>query len=53
MTVVVSNKHKKKQVQAMLKKLETNAKRFDAKKYFGKAKVKGDPLQIQQQLRNE
>jgi len=53
MKVEIKKKLNKKDVQSLLKKIKTEPKLFDAKKFFGQAKVKGDPLLIQQELRDE
>lgn len=53
MKVEVKKKLNKKEVDILLKKIKSTPKLFDAKKYFGKAKVKGDPLLIQLEMRDE
>ena len=53
MTVIVSKKLARKDIDDLLGKIKKKPRTFDAKKYFGKAKVKGDPLQVQQEMRDE
>ncbi len=53
MKVEIKKKLNKKEVGTLLRKIKKTPKLFDAKKYFGKAKVKGDPLLIQQEMRDE
>ncbi|MDB5193962.1 MAG: hypothetical protein JWQ96_3525 [Segetibacter sp.] len=52
MTVVVPNDLKKKEVQALLEKVKKKQKTFNAKKYFGKAKITSHPLKVQQEMRD-
>jgi hypothetical protein len=53
MTVVVDKKLTKKEVDALLKKMKPKHMVLDAKKFAGKLKIKGDPLEIQRQMRDE
>ncbi len=53
MTVIIDKKLSKKDTRALLEKLKKKPKLFDARKYFGKATVVGDPLEIQKQMRHE
>ena len=53
MTVVVDKKLTKKERDKILNKMQSESKLFDAKKYFGKVKIQGDPLEIQRQMRDE
>jgi len=53
MTVFVDEKLTEQEMNALLEKIEPAPKLFDAKKYFNKVKVKGDPLKIQQEMRDE
>jgi hypothetical protein len=53
MTIVVDKKLTKQERDEILKKMEPRIKPFDAKKYFGKIKIQGDPLEIQRQMRDE
>jgi hypothetical protein len=53
MTVTVNKKLTRKEREMILKKLKSEPKRFDGKKYFGKVKIKGDPLEMQRQMRDE
>jgi hypothetical protein len=51
--VVVDKKPTKKEREEILEKMKSKPKLFDAKKYFGKIKIKGHPLEIQRQMRDE
>ncbi len=53
MNVLIDKNLSKKEVDEILKKIDSAGKPFDAKKYFGKSKIEGDPLQIQQEMRDE
>jgi hypothetical protein len=53
MTIEVTEILTEEQVEALLEKVEPAPKLFDAKKYFNKIKIEGDPLEIQQGLRDE
>ena len=53
MTVLVTKKLKKKVLEEVFEKVKKKPKLFDAKKYFGKMKIPGDPLAIQRALRVE
>lgn len=53
MTVILNEKLSKKEIKALLEKIKPLPKLFNAKKYFNKIPVKGDPLQIQQEMRDE
>lgn len=53
MTVVISKKLPKIDVDVLLEKVKRKPKMFDAKQYFGKALIAGDPLKVQLEMRNE
>ncbi len=53
MIIEVNEKLTEEEVNALLEKVEPAPKLFDAKKYFNKITIEGDPLQIQQELRDE
>jgi len=53
MTVEVDKKLTKQERDQILKKMQSKPKLFDAKKYFGKLKIQGNPLEIQRQMRDE
>ncbi len=53
MTVLVTKKLKKKDLIDVFEKVKKKPKLFDAKKYFGKVKIVGDPLEIQRAMRDE
>ncbi len=53
MTVIINKKLSKKKIAELLSKTQSTPKVFDAYKYLGIAKTKGEPLQIQQELRDE
>ena len=53
MTVIVDKPITKKERDAIFEKMKSEPKVFDAKKYFGKIKIKGDPLEIQRKMRDE
>jgi hypothetical protein len=53
MTVVIDENLTKKETEKLLKQVKPTLKILDAKKFLGKIKIKGDPLKIQRQLRNE
>ena len=53
MTVVIAKNANKKEVKTLLKKIKPKMKKLDASLFFGKVIFKGDPLKIQQELRDE
>ena len=54
MVLVLKNGASKKEIEAIEKKLSKKSPSgFNAKKYNGILKIKGDALEIQKQLRNE
>ena len=53
MVIEVTENLTEEEVNALLEKVEPAPKLFDAKKYFNKIAIEGDPLQIQQELRDE
>ena len=53
MTLVVNKKISKQKMEEMIDHLKPAPKVFNAKKFFGKIKIKGDPLKIQREMRNE
>jgi hypothetical protein len=53
MVIEVNEKLTEEEVNALLEKVEPAPKLFDAKKYFNTMAIEGDPLQIQQELRDE
>ena len=53
MNVLIDKNLSKKEVDEILKKVESTGRPFNAKKYFGKLKIEGDPLKIQQEMRDE
>jgi hypothetical protein len=53
MKVIIDKKLTKEEREKLLKKVQPKMKVLDAKKYFGKIKVQGDPLKIQQEMRDE
>ncbi len=53
MTIEVNEKLTEKELNALIEKVEPQAKLFDAKKYFNKIDIEGDPLKLQQDLRDE
>ena len=53
MTVQINKKLSKKKIAELVNKAQAAPKVLDASKYFGKGKTKGDPLQKQQELRDE
>ena len=53
MTVVIDSKTSKKDLKKALKKIKPKFKKFDASKFFGKISFKGDPLEIQREMRDE
>jgi hypothetical protein len=54
MVLIVKQGASRREIEAIDKKLSgRNKSGFDAKKYKGKTKLKGEALTIQKQLRNE
>ncbi|MCY7421336.1 MAG: hypothetical protein LH478_06280 [Chitinophagaceae bacterium] len=53
MTIVITKDMTRKEIDILLKKLKPKQKLFNAKKYFGKFKWIGDPLEIQREWRDE
>lgn len=54
MVVVVKRNTSRKGLKALLKKVKPNkAKGFDAKRFNGALKLKGDPVKVQRTLRDE
>ncbi len=53
MVIEVNEKLTEEEVNALLEKVEPAPRLFDAKKYFAKIAIEEDPLQIQQELRDE
>jgi len=53
MTIVVTKKLTKKAKETIFKKIAPKYKLLNAKKFFGKLEWKGDPLKIQQEMRDE
>lgn len=53
MTVTLNKKLSEKEIKALLEKIKPLPKLFDAQKYFNKIHATGDPLQIQQEMRDE
>jgi hypothetical protein len=52
MVLVLKKGASKKEIQTIEKRLHLR-REFDYSKYFGKIKLKNDPLSIQKELRNE
>ena len=53
MTVVLNEKLTEQEVEDLLEKIEPAQRVFDAKKYFNKTTIEGDPLKTQQEMRDE
>ncbi len=53
MTVLVTKKLKKKDLERVFEKVKKKPKLFDAKKYFGAIKIAGNPLVNQRAMRDE
>ena len=49
MTIVINKKLSKKDTKALIETLKKKPKHL-MQKYFGKAKIEGDPLEIQKQM---
>lgn len=53
MTVELNEKLTEQEVEALLEKIKPARKVFDAKKYFNKLMIEGEPLKLQQEMRDE
>ncbi len=53
MNVEINKDFNKKERDKHLKKVIPRLKKLDAKKFFGKVSWKGDPLKMQQEMRDE
>jgi len=53
MTVQINKETTKKEKEKLLKNAAGKEKIFDAKKFLGKLKWKGDPLALQKEWRDE
>lgn len=53
MNVEINKDLTKKEREKQLKKVSPRIKKLDAKKFFGKVSWKGDPLKMQQEMRDE
>lgn len=53
MVTIVKKVPSKEELDKIFRSVETRKKGVDVKKYAGKVKAKGQPVKLQQKLRNE
>ncbi|WP_165698053.1 hypothetical protein [Flavobacterium nackdongense] len=53
MTIIIKKKASKKEVEKLLLKLETPAKKKSLRNVFGIFPIEGDAVEIQKKMRNE